>query len=319
MTPLNHDNATATVSITGLALGCYNKSTENYEVGFLRHKCHKLTIEVKKKQDGDDDSVMLYQIIDHQHRIFIDAENAVSPQDPIYTAGDDFDRTQVSRDTDREDFRWVIDFETDFNSGDPVELQPPDVPVTEMYISKPRLYGDKKLFSKTQFLRVRLGDDGKPVTTEDPEVFGFFTEGIKADITCQNGGAVILRVDGPQGFQVELPHGSGPHEIRIKNICPPKAAGSEEEEDTSDDSESDDEFDDLELGDDEEDVGGDSDPDAASAKPEPTDFRLYYSLIVDTDGEKFDLQSPVHGEGAVCNGSTLGKRDSLFPLPLSNP
>src|SRR6185369_8514850 len=106
MTPLDHANATATVLITGLALGCYNKATENYEVGFLRYKCHNLVIEVKKKLAGEE-SIMKYEIIDHQHRIFIDAENAVSPEFPIYTFGDErLDRKQPNH--DREDFRWVI-------------------------------------------------------------------------------------------------------------------------------------------------------------------------------------------------------------------
>lgn len=299
MTPLDHDNATATVSITGLALGCYNKSTQNYEVGFLRHTCHALTIEVKKKGNGED-SVMLYEIKDHQHRIFIDAENAVSPEDPIYTVGDDFDRTNLHRDL--EDFRWVIDFETELNDGAPVELRPPTVPVTEMYVSKPRLYGDKELFTREPFVLVKM-DPGtnQPITDEDPEEFGFFTEGIKADITCQHGGAVILRVEGPQGFHVHLPHGHGPHEITIKNICPPKAASAQED------------------GEEEEDPGGTANLDNGSAETQPTDFHLYYSLIKDTDGENFDLLSTAHGEGAVCNGSTLGQRSSLFPLPASNP
>ena len=295
MTPLEHDNATATVSITGLALGCYNKATQNYEVGFLRYKCHNLLIEVKKKLNGED-SVMTYQIIDHLHRIFIDAENAVSPDDPIYIVGENFDRKQPNH--DREDFRWVIDFENDFNNGDPVVLRRPTVPVTEMYMEKPRLYADTALFTPEQYLLVRI-DPGtnRPVENEDPQVLGFFTQGIKADITCQNGGAVILRVEGPQGFNVHLPHGYGPHEITITNICTPEAAGEEEEE--------------------EEEVG-----DAnlnGSANSQLTDFRLFYSIIRDTNGEKYDVQSPVHGEGAVCNGSNLGGRASLFPLPLANP
>jgi hypothetical protein len=290
MTPLDHDNATATVSITGLALGCYNKATQNYEVGFLRHDNHALTIEVTKKLDGED-SVMLYEIIDHQHRIFIDAENAISPREPIYTVGEDFDRTQLNGDL--EDFRWVIDFEADLNDGDQVELQSPDVPVTEMYVSKPRLYGDSALMTQDPQFIVRIDPEtNEAVAGEDPELFGFFTEGIKADITCQEGGAVILRVDGPQGFQVELPHGHGAHQITIKNICPPKAS---------------------EDGDGSADTGTTGD---GAGEPEPTDFRLFYSLIVDTAGEKFDIQSPPNsGEGAVCNGSTLGRSPSLFPLP----
>lgn len=289
-TPLDHDNATATVSITGLALGCYNKATQNYEVGFLRHDNHDLTIEVTKKLDGED-SVMLYEIIDHQHRIFIDAENAIAPREPIYTVGEDFDRTQLNGDL--EDFRWVIDFEGDLNDGDQVELQSPDVPVTEMYVSKPRLYGDSALMTQDPQFIVRIDPaTNEAVAGEDPELFGFFTEGIKADITCQDGGAVILRVEGPQGFQVELPHGYGPHQITIKNICPPKAS---------------------------EDGSGSADTGATgdgTGEPGPTDFRLFYSLIVDTAGEKFDIQSPPNsGEGAVCNGSTLGRSPSLFPLP----
>jgi hypothetical protein len=291
MTPLDHDNATAIVSITGLALGCYNQCTQNYEVGFLRHDCHALTIEVKKKLPyGEEDSVMMYEIKDYQHRIFIDAENAVSPRDPIYTVGNDFDRTQAE--ADPEDFRWVIDFETNLNGGEPVELQPPGVPVTEMYISKPRLYGDKKLLTEAPFQRVTLDAGGNPIANKT-ENFGFFTEGIMADITCQDGGAVILRIDGPQGFQVHLPHADGPHEICIKNICPPKANEGD-------------------------DTGDDPDDDDNAAEAQPTDFSLYYLLIKDTGGEKYDLQSPVHGEGAVCNGSNLGGRANLFPLPASN-
>jgi hypothetical protein len=206
--------------------------------------------------------------------------------------GEDFNRADPTH--DHEDFRWIIDFETDLNEGNEVDLKPPEVPVTEMYMSKPRLYADPELMSLDEYQLVNID----PAANEDPKDFGFFTEGIKADITCQNGGAVILRVDGPQGFQVHLPHGMPkPHQIKIDNICPPKANENEGQN-----------------------CGGDSgtpndDPDGL----EPTDFRLYYSLIEDTKGKKFDLKATgdEHGEGAVCNGSTLGKRDSLFPLPGS--
>jgi hypothetical protein len=162
-----------------------------------------------------------------------------------------------------------------------------------MYVSKPRLYAGADLLTQDPYFLVRLDPEtDKPVPNEDPRLFGFFTEEIRADITCQDGGAVVLRVDGPQGFHVPLPHGSGrPHEITIKNICPPKAKV--DGGDTGDASET-----------------GRDDP------LEPTDFRLFYSLIVDTDGNKYDVKPPPHhGEGAVCNGSTLGTRSSLFPLP----
>jgi hypothetical protein len=292
MTPLEHEDATAIVSITGLALGCYNNATQNYEVGFLRHDCHVLKIEVKKKLRRGE-SVMMYEIGDNEHRIFIDAVNCVTPQDPIYFVGDNYDNFNRTQQTgDLEDFRWVVDFDRNLNQGNPVEIQRPNVPVTEMYISKPRLYADKDSMSDDLYNLISLDAKGKPIPNIEPEPFGFFAEGIKADITCQNGGAVIFRVDGPQGFQVHLPHRYGPHEITITNICPPKAKS--------------------ENGNTDDDAGTTGDP---SVEVEPTDFRHYYLLIKDTAGKKYDVAPANEGEGAVCNGSTLGKSGSLFPLP----
>ncbi len=320
MTPLDHDNATAIVSISGLALGCYNATTQNYEVAFLRHDCHALKIEIKKKLPCGE-SKMTYEIGDTHHRIFIDAENCVTPADPIYFIGDDyddFDRSELHGDL--EDFRWVVDFDRNLNGGELVELEiardpdthEPLVTVTEMYISKPRLYGDKKLITEGPFSLVSLDSDGKPIPNKAPEPFGLFTEGVKADITCKNGGAVIFRVDGPQGFQVHLPHGSGPHEITITNICPPK----EEENSNGRDDTGDSDRPDNEL------VGLDDTSDSARPiKLEPTDFRHYYLLIKDTDGKKYDvLPPPVHGEGAVCNIGNVGGdgRIGILPVPLSS-
>jgi hypothetical protein len=299
MTPLEHENATATVSISGLALGCYNKATQNYEVGFLRHECHALKIEVTKKLPDGEESVMMYEIKDNQHRIFIDAENAISPQDPIYFVGedyDDFNRKQLTG--DREDFRWVVDFETNLNGGEPVELKAPEVPVTEMYISKPRLYADQETMTRDLHNLIPLDAKGEPVISEE-KPFGFFTEGVKADITCQDGGAVIFRVDGPQGFQVHLPHGYGPHQIAITNNCPPKEASEEEESDRDTDSDA-------------------EPPELDSLGIKPTDFRLFYAVIEDTAGEKYDVAPANQGEGAVCNIGGLTKSEKLFPLPVSS-
>jgi len=292
MTPLDHANATATVSITGLALGCYNKATQNYEVGLIRQNTHTLKIEVKKQTPAGL-SRIIYQIEDFAHRIFIDAEDAAVPEDPIYTIGEALNRNDQGH--DQEDFRWVIDFEVDLNEGAEVDLKAPSVPVTEMYISKPRLYADSDLMSADPYLLVEIDPQtNDPVANEQPKEFGFFTEGIKADIKCQDGGAVILRVDGPQGFNVELPHVAGqPHEIIITNICPPKDDSEGKNSEASGTTTNEDEL-------------------------EPTDFRQFYSLIVDTKGKMFDLKPTVpieRGEGAVCNGSGLGTRSSLFPLP----
>jgi hypothetical protein len=275
--PLSHEDVTATVFVTGLALGCYNATTQNYEVGLLRQGCHLLTIEVIKQLEYEGTSRLKFEL-DTNHRIFIDTENGILPEDPFYRDGETFARTDVNH--DHEDFRWVVDFEKELNNNNEVVLKAPvdaeaeePIPVTEMYVSKPLLYADP---AELKLQKLLLVDKGP--TAESPKEFGFLTEGVKADIKCQESGGVVLRVAGPQGFQIYLPHNSGgPHLIKVDNSCP----------------------------DDE-------------ADEETTDFTLYYSVITETNGTQFDVQPENRGqsgEGAVCNGSFLGVRSSLFPLP----
>src|SRR5215510_12649437 len=188
--PLSHENVTATVSVTGLALGCYNATTQNYEVALLRQGCHLLTIEViKQLEDGT--SRLKFEL-DNNHRIFVDAENGILPEDPFYRSGDTFDRTD--RTHDNEDFRWVVDFEKELNNDQEVVLKAPvdteaeePIPVTEMYVSKPLLYADPEELKPQKLLLVDKGP-----TAESPRVFGFLTEGVKADIKCQESGGVVL-------------------------------------------------------------------------------------------------------------------------------
>ena len=277
--PLSHEDVTATVSVTGLALGCYNPTTQNYEVGLMRVSCHILRIEVIKQLEDGSTSRLKFEI-DEKHRIFIDTENGILPENPIYTDGETFDRNDASH--DNEDFRWVVDFEKELNSDTEVALKSPAdkdgnaIPVTEMYVEKPLLYADPELFVLDNFLLVDK-------TSNDENPFGLFTEGIKADLKCQKGGAVVLRIDGPQGFEVHLPHLCGQtHLIKVDNTCP------EDKE--------------------------------KNGPAGSTDFNLYYSIIEETNGTTFDVkpENPPEGEageGAVCNGSFLGVRGSLFPIP----
>jgi len=279
--PLLHEDVTATLFVSGLALGCYNATTQNYEVGLLRSGCHVLTIEVIKQLGYGRTSRLKFEL-DTNHRIFIDTENGILPQNPFYTSGDAFDRTDVNH--DHEDFRWVVDFEKELNNNTPVVLrapvdtegdEPEPIPVTEMYVSKPLLYADPAELKPRRLLLVDKGP-----TAESPKVFGFLTEGVKADIKCQESGGVVLRVSGPQGFQIQLRHhNESPHLIKVDNNCP-----------------------------DEE------------ADEETTDFNKYYTLITQTNGTQYDVQlenRDQEGEGAVCNGSFLGVRGSLFPIPQS--
>jgi len=271
---LSHEGVTATVSVTGLALSCYNPLTQNYEVGLIREGCHELKITVNKQLENGSSSMQFsFLDMENQYRIFIDTENGILPENPFFTTGGTFSRTD--RTHNNEDFRWVVDFEKELNSDNEVVLRRPEVAVTEMYVSKPRLYADVDRFVLDNFNLVNT-DGG---ATAAPQMFGRFTQGIKGDIRCQYGGGVILRVEGPLGFQVYLPYTDGPaHEIVVDNRCP------------------------RELED-----------------PAITDFNKYYTTIISNpDGTQFDVtpvNPDVSGEGAVCNGSFLGVRTSMFPLP----
>ena len=267
--PLSHDDVTATVTVTGLALGCYNPSTQNWEVGFIRHERHILTIEVIKQTGWRGRSRMKFEL-DDEHRIFINTENAIAPDTPIYTVGEEFDRQDDTHDP--EDFRWVVDLEKELNGNSQVQLRHPTVPVTEMYVSKPRLYADAGRLAIDPYVLVDTENPGPQGTRE----FGLLTEGAKADIRCRPGGAVILRVEGPQGFQIHLPHGSEPHLIHVDNTCP--ETGTEDESDF-----------------------------VLYYSVVQSTNQTKYDFRPENDGG--------HGEGAVCNKVFLGSRDSLFPLP----
>lgn len=265
--PLDHKKATASISVTGLALGCYNPETSNWEVAFLRHERHVLNVVVTKQTEVGPSEIRFQ--VDSNHDIFVEAEKPIIQPDPLFTPTAKFDR--LADGNDPEDLRWIVDMEKELNEGKSVELKPSEVPVTRMFVSYPKLYANSRMFITDETKLVK--DDNTPVRE-----FGKLAEAANADISCQDGGAVILRIDGPLGFNLRLPHIPGsPHSIAINNRCP--------------------------------------DPPMLAA-PE-SDFKLYYSIIKDTAGEKFDLKVRTngHGDGAVCNKVFLGVRDHLFPLP----
>ena len=273
--PLDHSKATATISVTGLALSCYNPTTNNWEVGLLRQAPHVLRITVAKFADADNSSQATFEI-DKQHKIYITAANAVVPDEPLYKR-DPFSRTSPGT-SDREDFRWIVDFDTEFPGYKPVSVErPDDLAITELYVASPVLYADKK-DQLDQLTLVNLATDER---TE----FGTIAQKCHADITCNEGGAVILRVDGPLGFSLDLPHIDGvTHRILIENLCPEGKEGF-----------------------------------ISETGEKRSDFNHYYSIISLPRDVTFDLLTPEQlkgGEGtdAVCNPGTLGGRGRLFPV-----
>ena len=273
---LDHSKATAKVSVTGLALSCYNPTTNNWEVGLVRQSPHVLRITVGKFADAENSAQMTFEI-DEQHKIYITAANAVVPAEPLYKQ-DPFSRTDPET-SDREDFRWIVDFDTEFNAygSEPIPIKKPDgLAITEMYVSSPVLYADKN----DQLHQLKLVN----LDTAEKTEFGTIAQKCHADITCNEGGAVILRIDGPLGFSVDLPQIEGvTHRILIENLCP------------------------------------EGDEGFTVKGQKRSDFNHYFSLITLPDGATFDLETPEPvsgglGTDAVCNPGNFGGRGKLLPV-----
>jgi len=262
--PLEHDKATAKISVTGLAISSFNETTRNWEVALVKEERHSLRLKVIKFCADGDSSEAMFEI-DDKHKIFITAANAVVPDEPLFMS-EPFDRKQPDI-CHPEDFRWIVDFEREFNGGGRIDVK--KVPATELFISQPVLYADKDHKKRD----MRLLD----LNTNEETDFGTIAEVCHGDIFCKPGGAVMLRVEGPLGFSIDLPHIEGnTHRIRIENDC----------------------FEDVEV-------------EAA----QPSDFSLYFGMMNLPGDQKFDLKRKPGGEGsdAVCNLGFIGTR-AILPL-----
>jgi hypothetical protein len=271
--PLAHSRATAPISVTGLALGCLNPATRNWEVAIIRAPGHVLRITVNKKAADGTSSDVTFEI-DNRHRIFITAANAVVPQsveDQLFRR-DPFDRLNPGA-SDLEDIRFLVDFEREFNNSQPLELLAPaaagQTSITELFVSQPVLYSNPG----RQLDNMRLVN----LTNQQVTNFGTVAQICNADIECNEGGAVILQIDGPLGFSMHLPRIQGmTHNVIIDNSCPPGEV----------------------------------------AQGQPTDFNRYFDVIRLPNGDTFDLRtnSAQEGSGAVCNKGMVTSRDRLLPL-----
>ena len=269
--PLDHSRATATISVTGLALGCLNPATRNWEVAIIRAPGHVLRITVNKVAADGSSSTITFEFDnqDSQHRIFITAANAVVPAEQLFRAAN-FDRLNPGQ-SDREDIRFLVDFGTEFEGSQQLQLVAPNgnTSVTQMFVSQPVVYSDPG----RQLDNMRLLN----LTARTERPFGTVAQICNADIECNEGGAVILQVEGPLGFSMNLPRIAGQtHHIRVDNSCPPGAVPT----------------------------------------GQPTDFNQYFSVVRLPSGETFDLRTPegANGSGAVCNKGMVSSVNNLSAL-----
>ncbi|MET0647936.1 MAG: hypothetical protein ABW208_15070 [Pyrinomonadaceae bacterium] len=292
--PINHDEATASIHVTGLSLGCVNSHTKKWEVCFIGEPEHNLVMKVTKitaaGEDERPEACPDSRPIAHGSRIFIEATKPAATSTTLYKP------SLAGR--DKEDFRLIVDMEKKVYKGKNVKPKKPLKPITEMYVSGAKLYSVKDATSKEDVWLVRKDKD------EQPRELKKIGTAAGADIKCKPGGAVVIKVDGPAGgFECTLPREEGTRYIVwFDNMCPPPPAEVAAA------------------------AAGDAAPRVIKkltrkgrAVVNHSDFMSYYEVINPEGKGYYDLTKgdPRRGDGAVCNYTHLGNLDWMFPLPIA--
>jgi hypothetical protein len=254
--PLDHAQATVTMSIAGIAISRLYKRNQ-YEIDLLRCDRHRTALDIEKIElDPVTRMPRRSSLVTHSLNLSEDIAIDVTYPDkdgcPRFQRGVStylgrrFDRLQDIGDP--EDFRWVANLEGPEFHNQKLKVKNLSELKPTIFLSSGILYTRQK--TDEAFARVSV--KGKP----SPMALGRFAHGISADITCPVGGEVILSNLSESGlaesracYSVSLPQcDEVQYRITIDNHC-----------DEADESEG-------------------------------TDFRLFYDVLEAPEGEKFDLR-----------------------------
>ena len=209
---LEHTQATANLTVEGLALTHFDKSKKTWEINFLRDKNHKFTLKVRgniTKEIVIDAAVKSIEV------------STVKGRDPDFDQfpnGYWFSHELFIRPFDQghdEDFRWVQNLANraefllharvrrrmEGKLGGTIDS------VTELSVPNVIFYTRQKTWY--------------PLTPAIEDIPGIFPIGktntmIGADIFCEDKGEVVIAIDGKEW--VRLPHVSGsPYQIEFEN------------------------------------------------------------------------------------------------------
>jgi|SRR5690349_263785 len=275
--PLPHNSATAQIIMDGLAIDCFNRKRQLWEVAFLRHNHHnhelKLNVQGYPKMP-----ITLPQ--KRGITIRIETLQGISPYQDFPDGF--FDKGAVQRkvapaDADQaENFRWIIDLEnsTDIGHG-PGHFEKCPFPVTRAFIENAVFYTLK--LPTNDLHRLFDSEDGATMSSSEfnQRLFGKTNDLVGADITCAANGAINIVIDDDGRSQTigPLAHRPGnPWLISLTNMRP-----------TATESGSDD-------------------------KPKKGDFQLYYAVFtLDDQRQKralWGFPEPLIDDGFKISGRT---------------
>ncbi|HEX8089308.1 MAG TPA: hypothetical protein VF762_10670 [Blastocatellia bacterium] len=259
--PLDHSKATVTVSVAGIALSCINKrERDRCEISILKCDRHRLTFDIQKIELHPRTLEPVRSCL-IPHSLSLDDDIAITLAQPL---SDEFINCErgtskyMGREFDR--LRDIGD-EEDFRWI--ADLEGPEfhnhkLKTINRYKIKPTIFiTDGILYTrqKTDEVFARVSADGGT----SPVALGRLAHGINADIACVDGGAVMISNVYDRGV---------PDAARCPSVRLPKDDLSryritiENHCRLQDDSEG-------------------------------TDFRLFYDVLKDPDGKRYDLRRMV--------------------------
>lgn len=293
--PLNHTQATATVTVAGLALfrTVAHGRAKQCEVGILR--CDNHTLELRIEEiilEADGITPRRSRIIEPEFDL--DKDIVIRVNDPLDTGvlpyKHDRPGRRVSTTTrkldDVEDFRWIVDFTSpDFNNG---PIKPVPDPANT---NSPKLFKPKILLTNGTLYTAAITPDyfARELVTdrEDRRFIGQIGFRAGLDIKCgddKKSGIELGNQGGTIQFLPKKPYRNKQrvkYAITIENICP---------------------F-------------------STEMMAEGSDFRLYYDAITTVDRKRYDLRKVVPNGGDPSKALRAPHTDfSLDGLPQAcNP
>ena len=212
--PLNHSEAIARVTIDGLGVCCFNSREKKWDLAFLHvpdPPCHELVLTVECKdllRPGE--TVQLISIETVKGQFPEGFPNGFRDEGPIADR-----KILPGTDAATENFRWVLDLEQDVPHRFVGLKKPPQsVSLTRVYIHNAVFYTEH--ISDNYLILVQDGEN--PNQMANPPLLGRTNDEIGADIFCDAGGQVIIRVNGEERFR-EAARPGKPWQIYLTNLC----------------------------------------------------------------------------------------------------